>query len=79
MFAMPRLLFTSLAVAALAAVSACSSMGGMASMPMFSQATLPDPVKVPAGHQGARSPTNAVPRRPRPVPSNGCSSDPRPC
>lgn len=53
MFAMPRLLFTSLAVAALAAVSACSSMGGPAPMAMFSQAALPDPVKVPAGHKVA--------------------------
>ena len=46
MFTLHRLL---LATAALAALSACSSMGGPA-MPMFSQATLPDPVKVPAGH-----------------------------
>ena len=53
MFTMPRLLSTSLAVATLAAVSGCSSMGGPAPMPMFSQATLPDPVKVPAGHKVA--------------------------
>ncbi len=53
MFAMHRLLSTSLAAAALAAVSGCSSMGGSAPMPMFSQSALPDPVKVPAGHQVA--------------------------
>ena len=45
----PRLLFPALAVAAL---SACSSMGG-SPMPMFSQATLPAPVQVPAGHKVA--------------------------
>ena len=45
----PRLLFSALALAAL---SACSSMGG-SSMPMFSQAALPEPVKVPAGHKVA--------------------------
>ena len=47
---MPRLLFTTLAAAAL---SACASMGGPPSRPAFSQAALPEPVKVPAGHQVA--------------------------
>ena len=47
---MHRLLLTAIAAAA---VSACSSMGGLPSTPAFSQATLPDPVKVPAGHKVA--------------------------
>jgi hypothetical protein len=47
---MPRLLFPALAVAAL---SACSSMGGSPAMPAFNQAALPDPVKVPAGYKVA--------------------------
>jgi hypothetical protein len=46
----PRLLFPALAVAAL---SACSTMGGPAPVPMFSQAALPAPVQVPAGHKVA--------------------------
>jgi hypothetical protein len=51
MSAIHRVLLTSIAVAAVAAVSACSSMGGSAPSPMFSQATLPAPVQVPAGHK----------------------------
>jgi hypothetical protein len=46
----PRLLFPALAMVAL---SACSSMGGSAPMPMYNQATLPAPVQVPAGHKVA--------------------------
>ena len=46
----PRLLIPALAVAAL---SACSSMGGSASMTMYNQATLPAPVQVPVGHKVA--------------------------
>ena len=53
MFTMHRPLFTALAAAALATVSACSSVGGPAPMPMFSQTTLPAPVQVPAGHKVA--------------------------
>jgi hypothetical protein len=44
----PRLLFPALAMVAL---SACSSMGGSAPMPMYNQAMLPAPVQVPAGHK----------------------------
>jgi hypothetical protein len=49
MFAIHRVLLISVAMAA---VSACSSMGG-SSGPMFSQAAVPDPVKVPDGHKVA--------------------------
>jgi len=48
---LPPLLFTGLAAMAAAVLSACSSMGGPSSVPPFSQAALPDPVKVPAGHK----------------------------
>ena len=44
----PRLLSPALALAAL---SACSSMGGSPAMPAFGQAALPAPVQVPAGHK----------------------------
>lgn len=37
-------------LAALAAVAGLTACAGMAPAPMFSQATLPDAVKVPAGH-----------------------------
>ena len=54
---MKNLTSVSLCTVALAALglSACSSMGGgqMASMPPFSQAALPDVVKVPAGNRVA--------------------------
>jgi len=43
-----RIIPAALAVASLAALAACSGMG--AKPTMYSQAMLPDPVKVPAGH-----------------------------
>ena len=45
------ILKTTLAVSAVLAMTACAS--SMGAQPMFSQAGLPDPVKVPAGHRVA--------------------------
>jgi hypothetical protein len=45
------ILKTALAVSAVLAMTACAS--SMGAKPMFSQAGLPDPVKVPAGHRVA--------------------------
>lgn len=41
------------ALAAAALLAACGSMGAPGNSPMFSQNSLPDPVKVPSGHQVA--------------------------
>ncbi len=47
-----KTLTTTTAIAAAAVLSACAS-GAMMTPPMFSQAALPDAVKVPAGHKVA--------------------------
>jgi hypothetical protein len=46
-----RALTLSATLAAVVGLAACSSMAGSSSMPMFSQAALPEPVKVPTGHK----------------------------